>query len=70
MPFFLKVNWGGRVVDLALLVVVGVDEDGYREVLAVEPAGGEKKEARRNLLRGLLERGLRGMRLVISDDHW
>jgi len=66
---FLKVNWGGRVVDLALLVVVGVDEDGYREVLAVEPAGGEKKEAWRNLLRGLLERGLRGVRLVISDDH-
>ncbi|WP_208595713.1 transposase, partial [Thermosulfurimonas dismutans] len=37
--------------------------------LAVEPAGGERKEAWRNLLKGLLERGLRGVRLVISDDH-
>ncbi|OAQ19775.1 IS256 family transposase [Thermosulfurimonas dismutans] len=66
---FFKVNWGGRVVDLALLVAVGVNEEGYREVLAVEPAGGERKEAWRNLLKGLLERGLRGVRLVISDDH-
>lgn len=55
------------MVDLALLV--GVNEEGYREVLAVEPAGGERKEAWRNLLKGLLERGLRGVRLVISDDH-
>ena len=66
---FFKVNWGGRVVDLALLVAVGVNEEGYREVLAVEPAGGEKKEAWRNVLKGLLERGLKGVRLVISDDH-
>ena len=66
---YFKVNWGGRVVDLALLVAVGVDEEGYREVLTVEPAGGERKEAWRNLLKGLVERGLHGVRLVISDDH-
>ncbi len=65
----LKVNWGGRVVDLHLLVAIGVNENGYREVLAVESAGGEKKEAYRNLLKGLLERGLHGVQLVISDDH-
>ena len=66
---YFKVNWGGRVVDLALLAAVGVNEEGYREVLAVEPAGGERKEAWRNLLKGLIERGFRGVRLVISDDH-
>ncbi|BCW93428.1 MAG: IS256 family transposase [Thermoanaerobaculum sp.] len=66
---YFKVNWGGRVVDLAVLVALGVNEEGYREVLAVEPAGGERKEAWRNLLKGLLERGLQGVRLVISDDH-
>jgi len=66
---YFKVNWGGRVVDLALLVAVGVNEKGYREVLAVEPAGGERKEAWRNLLKGLIERGLHGVRLAISDDH-
>ena len=64
------------MVDLALLVAVGVNEEGYREVLAVEPAGGERKEAWRLtrsvvffLLKGLIERGLRGVRLVISDDR-
>ena len=66
---YFKVNWGGRVVDLALVVAVGVNEEGYRQVLAVEPAGGERKEAWRNLLKGLIERGLRGVRLVISDDR-
>jgi transposase-like protein len=66
---YLKVNWGSHVGDLALLVAVGVNEQGYREVLAVESAAGEKKEAYRNLLKGLLERGLSGVQLVISDDH-
>ena len=56
-------------MDLALLVAVGVNEEGYREVLTVEPAGRERKEAWRNLLKGLVERGLHGVRLVISDDH-
>jgi putative transposase len=65
----LKVNWGGRVVDMHLLVAIGVEEERYREVLAVESAGGEKKEAHRNLLKGVLERGLHGVQLPISDDH-
>ncbi|WP_408646680.1 IS256 family transposase [Thermus sediminis] len=73
---YFKANRGGRVVDLALLVAVGVNEKGYRGhgrspyllLLAVEPAGGERKEAWRNLRKGLVERGLRGVRLVISDD--
>jgi putative transposase len=66
---YLKVNWGSHVGDLALLVVIGVNEQGFREVLAVESAAGEKKEAYRNLLKGLIERGLSGVQLVISDDH-
>jgi len=66
---YLKVNWGGSVVSMALLVCVGVDEEGFREVLAVEVAGGEKAAAYSSLLRGLLDRGLKGVRLVVSDDH-
>jgi transposase-like protein len=66
---YLKVNWGSHVGDLALLVAVGVNEQGSREVLAVEAAAGERKEAYRSLLKGLLERGLHGVQLVISDDH-
>jgi putative transposase len=66
---YLKVNWGSHVGDLALLVAIGVNEQGYREVLAVESAAGERKESYRNLLKSLLERGLHGVQLVISDDH-
>jgi putative transposase len=66
---YLKVNWSGSVTDLALLVAIGVNEQGFREVLAVEAAGGERKEAYRGLLKGLIDRGLKGVQLVISDDH-
>ncbi len=54
---------------LALLACVGVDEEGFREVLAVEVAGSEKGAAYTSLLRGLLDRGLSGVKLVVSDDH-
>jgi transposase-like protein len=66
---FLKVNWGSYVGDLAVLVTVGVSEHGFREVLAVETYAGERAEAYRNLLKGLIQRGLHGVALVISDDH-
>ena len=66
---YLKVRWGSSVTSMALLACVGVDEEGFREVLAVEVAGSEKGAAYASLLRGLLDRGLRGVRLVVSDDH-
>jgi putative transposase len=66
---YLKVRWASRVTSMALLVCVGVDEEGYREVLAVEVAGSEKGAAYASLLRGLLDRGLHGVRLVVSDEH-
>jgi putative transposase len=66
---YLKVRWGASVTSMALLVCVGVDEEGFREVLAVEVAGSEKGAAYASLLRGLIDRGLSGVRLVISDDH-
>lgn len=66
---YLKVNWGSHVGDLAVLVAIGVNEQGFREVLAVETFAGEKAEAYRGLLKGLLQRGLSGVALVISDDH-
>ena len=53
---------------MALLVCVGVDEEGFREVLAVEVAG-SGGAAYASLLRALIDRGLSGVRLVISDDH-
>jgi putative transposase len=66
---YLKVRWGARVTSMALLACVGVDEEGFREVLAVEVAGTEKGAAYASLLQGLIDRGLSGVHLVISDDH-
>jgi putative transposase len=66
---YLKVRWGASVTSMALLACVGVNEEGFREVLAVEVAGGEKSAAYASLLRGLIDRGLKGVALVVSDDH-
>jgi putative transposase len=66
---YLKVRWGAGVTSMAILACVGVDEEGFREVLAIEVAGSEKGAAYASLLRGLLDRGLKGVRLVVSDDH-
>jgi putative transposase len=67
--YLLKVRWGSTVTSMALLAAVGVDEEGFREVLAVEVAGSEKGAAYASLLRGLIDRGLSGVRVVVSDDH-
>jgi putative transposase len=66
---YLKVRWGVSVTSMALLACVGVNEEGYREVLAVEVAASEKVAAYASLLRGLIDRGLKEVRLVVSDDH-
>jgi transposase-like protein len=66
---YLKVNWGSHVGDIAVLVAVGVSQQGFREVLAVETYAGERAEAYRGLLKGLIQRGLSGVSLVVSDDH-
>ena len=66
---YLKATWAGAVRSMALLVAVGVSEDGYREVLAVEAAPSECTDGYRSFLQGLVERGLRGVKLVVSDDH-
>jgi putative transposase len=66
---YLKVRWAARVTTMALFVCVGVDEEGFREVVAVEVAATGKGAAYASLLRGLTDRGPRGVRLVVSDDH-
>jgi putative transposase len=60
---------GERHEQGAFGVCVGVDEEGFREVLAVEVAGSEKGAAYASLLRGLIDRGLSGVRPVVSDEH-
>jgi transposase-like protein len=63
----LKMNWGGEVRNVSLLVALGVDSDGYRDILGVSEGGREDKDSWLKFLRSLKERGLKGVRLVTSD---
>ena len=64
---WLKRSWGGEVKNVAVLIAIGVDEQGYREVLGVSEGTKEDAESWRGFLRQLKERGLRGVRLFITD---
>jgi putative transposase len=64
---WLKRSWGGEVEKVAVLVAIAVGEDGYREILGVCEGTKEDKESWRNFLRHLKQRGLRGVRLIVSD---
>jgi transposase-like protein len=66
---YVKVREGARVVSKAVLVGYGVAETGEREVLGVSVAAGEMEDAWRKFLEELVERGLRGVVLAISDHH-
>jgi len=67
---YLKVREGGRVVSMAALVAVGVATTGERRVLGLElAAGNDKGSAWPAFIRGLVERGLHGVRLIVSGDH-
>jgi len=63
----LKRSWGGEVQNVSVLVAIGVDSEGYREILGVEEGAKEDKVSWSNFLRHLKERGLKGVRLFISD---
>ena len=64
---WLKRSWGGEVKNVSVLVAIGVNQDGFRDILGVAEGGKEDAESWRNFLRSLKERGLSGVRLVISD---
>ena len=64
---WLKRSWGGEVKNIAILVAIGVDQEGFRQVLGVMEGMKEDKESWTAFLRYLKERGLRGVRLIISD---
>jgi transposase-like protein len=64
-----KVRDGGRVVRKALVLAYGVHESGYREVIGLDVGEAETEAFWRSFLRSLLERGLTGVQLVVSDAH-
>ena len=64
-----KVREGMRVVGVAVLVAIGVNQEGRREVMGIEAADGEMESCWTAFLEGLVKRGLLGVELVISDAH-
>lgn len=64
-----KVREGGIVTSQAVLIAVGIDWDGRRQILAVEMANRESRSSWKDLLLGLRRRGLFGVELVVADDH-
>ena len=64
-----KVREAGVIVSQAVLVAVAVDEDGRRQILAIELANRESRSSWREFLSGLKARGLAGVEFVVSDNH-
>jgi transposase-like protein len=66
---YVKVRQSGRVVSVAVIIAVGVNADGRREVLGIDIGPSEAETFWTGFLRKLTRRGLRGVKLVISDAH-
>jgi putative transposase len=66
---YVKVRQNGRIVSVAVIVAVGVNSDGRREVLGMDIGPSEAEPFWSAFLRKLARRGLRGVKLVISDAH-
>jgi transposase-like protein len=64
---WLKRSWGGEVKNVSVLVAIGVAQSGYRQILAVSEGTKEDKASWTEFLRGLKERGLKGVELFVSD---
>ena len=65
---WLKRCWGGEVKNVSILVAIGVNQDGYRDVLGVAEGAKEDKASWQSFLRHLKERGLKGVRLFIRGQ--
>jgi putative transposase len=66
---YVKVRQNSRVVSVAVIVAVGVNSDGRREVLGMDIGASEAEAFWTAFLRQLRQRGLRGVKLVVSDAH-
>jgi transposase-like protein len=65
----IRVREQGRIVRCACVVASAVNADGYREIIGMDTFTSEDEAAWRIFLAGLVERGLSGVQLVVSDDH-
>ena len=66
---YVKVRQAGRIVSVAVIIAIGVNVDGRREVLGMDIGPSEAETFWTEFLRKLARRGLRGVKLVISDAH-
>lgn len=66
---YVKVRQAGRIVSVAVIIAVGVNDDGRREVLGMTVGASEAETFWTEFLRSLARRGLCGVKLVISDAH-
>lgn len=66
---YLKARMGGRIVSTAVIIAVAVNSDGRREVLGIDIGPSEAETFWTEFLRKLARRGLRGVKLVVSDGH-
>ena len=66
---YLKVRQNGRIVSLAAVIAIGVCETGERHILGLALGAGESEPFWSEFLRSLVQRGLQGVQLVISDAH-
>jgi putative transposase len=66
---YLKVREGGRIVSVAAIIAVAVDAEGRREIVGLHLGPSEAETFWTTFLKGLLRRGLRGVKLVVSDAH-
>ena len=66
---YVKVRQGGRIVSVATIIAVAVNTEGRREVLGMATGPSEAEPFWTQFLRSLMRRGLRGVKLVISDAH-
>jgi transposase-like protein len=64
-----KIRQDGYIQDVGVLIAVGIDWSGHRKVLGVTIALGEQELHWRTFMESLVQRGLRGVELIISDDH-
>lgn len=63
----LKRSWGGACENVAVMIAIGVDDDGHREVIGAAEGFTESSGRRRGFLSWLRSRGLRGVRMIVGD---
>ena len=64
---YLKRSWGGEIQNVSVLVAIGVNQDGYREIIGAAEGMKEDYESWKDFFLWLKERGLSGVRLVVGD---